>query len=64
MEKNNSCKTVGQFTQQLQDIETKLAHDKIQRLNCVMGNFNMKMKEKLVEIIGLQPCGLLKLEHA
>ena len=59
--KINSHKTENQFTQGLQKIKNKyLSRDKIKRINCVMGYFNMKMNGNLVYIIDLQLCGALK----
>ena len=41
-------------------IKIFLMYDTIQRLNCVVHYLNMKLKEKLVEIIDLQLCNSLK----
>ena len=41
-----------------------LSRDTIQRLNCVMGYFNVKPKQYLVDIIDLQIFDSIKLEHA
>ena len=59
--KINIYKTVNQFTKTLPNIYSKyLAHDTIQRLNCVMGYFNVKIKETFVEAIDLKLRGSLK----
>ena len=41
-----------------------LAHNKIQKLNFVIGHFNVNFIEKLVNNIDLQFFGHLKWEHA
>ena len=42
--KNHRCTTVSQFNQQPYEIyQNSLIHNKIQRLNCVVGYFNVKI---------------------
>ena len=45
----------------MQDIlNMYLAHDTIQKMNCVIGYFCVKKKLKLAKIVDLQLCGSLK----
>ena len=57
-------KPINQYLQNCKLIYTTItkyfAHDTIQILNCAVVYFNMKKKEKLVEIIYLQLHGSLK----
>ena len=47
-----SCKKVSHFTKLLQYIiYIHISHDIIQKLNCFIGHFNVKVKQNLVEII-------------
>ena len=39
--KINTYKTVSRFTKTVRNILNILAHDKIERQNCVIGNFNV-----------------------
>ena len=57
----NNHKNASQFTKQLWKKNLiYLVQDTIKWLNCVMYYLNMKMKEKLVEIIDLKLCSSLK----
>ena len=53
--KINSKKTLSRFSLKL--LKKGNAHDTIQRLKYVVHYLNMKMKEKLVDIIDLKICG-------
>ena len=53
--KNNRCKAVSQFIKQLYIFKI-LGHDTTHRLDCVMGYFVVKTKEKLIQIIELEIC--------
>ena len=60
MPKMNSYKTVSQFTKQLVRFSNYLVHNTIQRMNSVIGCFNVKYVEIFVEKIYFQLCGVLK----